>query len=1024
MFLKTVLALLIPALGILALPKAVGQSARPGWGATPYTGPDGAGVTFRTWAPNASSVTVAGNFNGWNTLTLPLSPEGNGIWSRDVANIGASAQYKFVINGNLWRRDPYSQQNVGSGTRNSIVVDHGAFNWGGEKSFVIPPPHELVIYELHVGAFFAPQPGLVGRFTNVIAKLDHLVDLGINAIELMPVNDFASITSWGYNPSYPFAIEPSYGSPDDLKRLVKASHERGIAVLMDMVHNHWGSDENDWSLWQYDGWSGTGSGGGIFFFEEPGWCCTWWGPRPDYRRPEVQDYILENFRMWKRDYRIDGFRWDAPQFMLYTDNTRSMTVPGASNLIDLVISTLSNEYDRTYHIAEDIKGVVGFNSHWDFSFHSTLQNIMAQGSDNNRNMINLAGIINHEPNRIIYSESHDTTGDLNNGRRLPVAIHGEDPESYFARKRTGLAALFTLTAPGTPMIWMGQEMLATNVFGDLRPLDWERTNTFAETTRLYRDLIRLRRNLDGLSAGLLGPNCGMFLIDNSAKLIGYRRYTDDHPEQDVVVLANLRNATVTNRSVTFPRPGPWYVHFNSDSLTYGADYSGTGPGYVIASGSPPAAEIDLGPYSALILSQTPDTSVIGIRLDLDDTTLGNANHILEPGETLFANLIVFNSSPLPAQTVTAELQARHPDILIKQPIVHIPFIDPGGVVTSTTRFVFHLPSDWICGTPVELDVILQHPGGQSYLTEAFPSGSPSDLHPATSTFLSPDVPQDILDNQTIYSELLIDQPSLGAIQKVVPRLRIDHTWNSDMIIALQHPDGTEILLADRRGGSGENYGDGDCGSPELLYTVFDDQAPTAIAAGTSPFTGAYQPETPLAALNGKPANGLWRLRITDVFPLDPGVLHCWELEIDAIEIVYACDATPQLSLDTDGDGLPDWWELAFFGGPTNAIAHQDYDSDGYTNLEEYLAGTDPLNPDSFLRLAAIPDAHGEPAVQLHWPSATDRTYTLWFTPDLADSPFEILETGIPATPILNIWRNEDPALPIGFYLIELDDIAP
>ncbi|HMO50812.1 MAG TPA: alpha-amylase family glycosyl hydrolase [Kiritimatiellia bacterium] len=996
------------------------QSPRPGWGATPYAGPGGTGVTFRTWAPNASSVTVAGTFNGWNTTSLTLSPEGNGVWSRDIAGILPGAQYKFVINGSLWRRDPYSRGNVGTGTRNSIVVNPDAFDWGGAKTFVRADNRDLVIYELHVGAFYDPNPGdeAVGRFTNVAEKLDHLVALGINAVELMPVSDFATPTSWGYNPSYPFAVEPSYGNPDELKALVKACHERGIAVFMDMVHNHWGDDFNDWSLWQYDGWSGTGSGGGIFFFEEPGPCCSPWGPRPDYRRTEVSDYIARSFRLWLEEYRMDGFRWDAPKYILFTDSAMTTPVPGASAMVGHILSALSNEFGSVLNIAEDIAGAPGFDGHWDFSYHATLQNLLAQGSDTDRNIPALASAINRAPGRVIYSESHDTTGDLNNGRRLPVAIDASDPESYFARKRSALGAVFTLTAPGIPMIWMGQEMLATNVFGDRRPLDWSRTNTFVHVVQLYQDLIRLRRNMDGVTAGLSGNRCEMLVTDNSQKVIGYRRYDDEHPEQDVVVLANLRNTT-RQRVMPFPRAGAWYVHINTDASTYGPDYGDAGPAFVVAAGSPPTAEVTIGPYSALILSQQPLIGVTLARLDLDDAALGNGNGAAEAGEIVLASAVVSNRSGVAVSGATVELRARDSGVTVLQPLIALPELAAGQVATGATRFAVAMPHDWACGRSAAFDAVVRFPGGEFWSAPEFPGGIAVETGSATARMDSANVPVDILDNMTVYSNLEISDPAWGDVEGLSVYLRINHTWNADMIIALQHPDGTEVTLANQRGGSGDNFGTGACGSSGIVFAVFDDGAATAIGAGTSPFAGQFRPESPLAAFTGKPAAGTWRLRIDDVFPADPGALLCWGLELRAQRRSYQCDTVFEIAADRDGDGLPDWWEWAYYGDPTHALADADDDEDGFVNREEFWAGTDPRRADSTFTARIEPAQPGDPTPAIQWPSAPGRAYRIWRTRDLLHVPFQLWRPHVPATPIVNREIDPESADAPWFYRVEL-----
>ncbi|MFM8784158.1 MAG: alpha-amylase family glycosyl hydrolase, partial [Phycisphaerales bacterium] len=232
---------------------AFGQaSTRPGVGAVPYSGTT-SGVTFRTWAPNASSVNVAGSFNGWNTTTHPLVAEGGGWWSRDINGVTVGTQYKYVVrNGTqtLWKNDPRARRLVNS-LGNSIVYSPTAYQWQ-TGPFSIAPWNEVVLYEMHPGTFnVLPGNQPPGTFAHAAQRLDHVRDLGINAIALMPVNEFPGNLSWGYNPSYPYSVESAYGGPDALKAFIDAAHARGIAVLGDVVYNHWGP--NDMDMWVFDG---------------------------------------------------------------------------------------------------------------------------------------------------------------------------------------------------------------------------------------------------------------------------------------------------------------------------------------------------------------------------------------------------------------------------------------------------------------------------------------------------------------------------------------------------------------------------------------------------------------------------------------------------------------------------------------------------------------------------------------------------------------------------------------------------
>ena len=170
-----------------------------------------AGVAFRVWAPNAGSVFVKGEFNGWSDTATPLVHEENGYWYVDMESAKPGQEYKFVlINGDrkLERVDPYARQ-VTNSTGNSVIYDPSSFDWQDDR-FDLPPHNELVIYEMHIGSFFTDADGKPGGFDDALEKLGHLKRLGVNAIQIMPVAEFAGDYSWGYNPANIFAVESIY----------------------------------------------------------------------------------------------------------------------------------------------------------------------------------------------------------------------------------------------------------------------------------------------------------------------------------------------------------------------------------------------------------------------------------------------------------------------------------------------------------------------------------------------------------------------------------------------------------------------------------------------------------------------------------------------------------------------------------------------------------------------------------------------------------------------------------------------
>jgi 1,4-alpha-glucan branching enzyme len=585
--------------GLVIAATAFAQSSRGGMGAVPYADSNGTGVTFRTWAPNASSVNVRGSFNGWGTTAMAADPSG-GTWSVDVPRARAGDQYKFDLNGS-WRKDPRGKRVVNS-AGNSIVYDPNAFDWAGH-SFGGIWRNDLVIYQMHVGTYNA-ESWLPSTFDQALEKLDHIKSMGFSAVKLMPVNEFPGDRSWGYNPSDPYAIESAFGGPDGLKRFVKTCHENGIAVLIDVVHNHYGP--SDLEMWQYDGWSQNGLGG-IYFYNDWKAHTDWGSTRPDYGRAEVRDYIKGQIRMFLEDYKVDGFRWDSVYNI--RNASGSWNQIGSDMLWD-INQMMINEFPNAFRIAEDhaFDTDVGFEAQWDHGFLNDIRWLATAPSDSDRNMDTLAHYLSNGGfNWVRYAESHDSCGDLNNKHRLPRDIDSANPQGYWAKKRALLAHTIALVSPGIPMIFAGSEMHEDWTFSNNTALRWSLTNQNAGIVRAFADLIHLRRNFHGNTSGLKQPGkASVHHVDHTAKVVGVIRWDQGGQTDDLVIVLNASAIPRTGYSMPFPSAGTWYCLYNSDSTAYDAGFGGDGPavgGSVSVSGT--TASLDLGAYSMQIYSKTP-----------------------------------------------------------------------------------------------------------------------------------------------------------------------------------------------------------------------------------------------------------------------------------------------------------------------------------------------------------------------------------------------------------------------------------
>ena len=586
-----------------------------GMGAIPHAH----GVAFRVWAPNADAVSVIGDFNDWNGEAAPMRHEAGGYWYADLAGARIGQGYKFrLVNGDqiLERIDPYAREVVNSSAHG--VVHDPEFDWQGD-AFELPPHNELVIYEMHIGSFNPAEPDRPGSFAEAEARLSHLQRLGVNALQVMPVAEFAGDYSWGYNPANIFAVESAYGGPAAFKRFVRAAHRLGLAVILDVVYNHLGPSDLD--LWQFDGWSENG-GGGIYFYNDWRAETPWGDTRPDYGRGEVRQYIHDNAMMWLEDFHVDGLRFDMTLYMRSVRGEGGDDLPDGWGLAQWINRDLRARFPGRIAIAEDLRnndwltkspdeGGAGFHAQWDASFVHPVRAAVIVADDAQRSMqaVHDALVMCYDGDafrRVVYSESHD---EVANGKaRVPQEVNPDDPLGWHAQKRSALAAALVFTAPGIPMLFQGQEFLQGEWFRDDVPLDWDQKADYHGIVRLYRDLVRLRLNRAGHTRGLAGQFLNVFHVNEAAKLIAFQRWDQHGVGDDVVIVMNFGHQTWDNYEIGLPCAGQWALRFNGDARVYSPEFSDHPSASLIASDSPmdglaARAALSIAPYSALIYSQ-------------------------------------------------------------------------------------------------------------------------------------------------------------------------------------------------------------------------------------------------------------------------------------------------------------------------------------------------------------------------------------------------------------------------------------
>ncbi|HEY3916042.1 MAG TPA: alpha-amylase family glycosyl hydrolase, partial [Verrucomicrobiae bacterium] len=243
---------------------------------------------IRVWAPTPKNVELQ-----LASRRLPMTRQPDGWWTAEVSSLDADGDYGFILDGEGPLPDPRSGSQPRGALGLSRRVQHQAFTWS-DTGWQAPPLSSAVFYEMHPGTFTP-----AGTFDAAIEKLDHLIDLGVTHLELMPVNEFVGDRGWGYDGITLFAPHHAYGGPEGLKRLVNACHVKHLAVVLDVVYNHFGPAGHHWKKFAP--------------FFKPSYA-TPWGPAinfDDSLSDEVRRFFLDNAIQWLRDYHFDGLRLDA-----------------------------------------------------------------------------------------------------------------------------------------------------------------------------------------------------------------------------------------------------------------------------------------------------------------------------------------------------------------------------------------------------------------------------------------------------------------------------------------------------------------------------------------------------------------------------------------------------------------------------------------------------------------------------------------------------------------------------------------
>ncbi|HEV2172759.1 MAG TPA: alpha-amylase family glycosyl hydrolase [Nitrospira sp.] len=562
---------------------------------------------FRVWAPNASDVQVEIDYpSGLQALDLGLEP-GTGNWSADgiPATSNLTYQYRITTRPGLdndtsqpWLRTDARAVQVQSSDPASKGYILPAFS--AVQPFSTPAFENFLIYQLHVGSFTGLNDGVTNptptsTFVKMIPKLDYIRALGFNAIEMLPISDFRADINGGagegYGPSDMFASENLYASSPDravaeLLELVDTCHSKGLAVILDVVYNHAGISNNRY--WQYDGNHSGDNGipGGIYFVHG---YHTPWGEGFALWQREVRDFILDNARMYLRDYRVDGLRFDAAQAI-------------QADALGAIVNTLRTEFPSKYLIAEyngndrgtsasgwhDPYGELGFSATWDLSSPSDCFDFL-NGTDPLDKLLARIGSFStpnpwHSVNYLTGSHDQIYPGDNRAGCYITQRFGGR--LNGFARAKARLGWALNATLPGTPMLFMGTEGHLDGFWDPVvgtgydHRLNWlEIGNDIgAPMQQMVGDINRLRWKHPALRS----PNGLVTHIDHQNTVVAFKRYNDQGDVLLIIVNAGDGQWNTNQHGVSLSGDsGTWREIFNSQAPVYGGINTVGNPGNAI-----------------------------------------------------------------------------------------------------------------------------------------------------------------------------------------------------------------------------------------------------------------------------------------------------------------------------------------------------------------------------------------------------------------------------------------------------------
>jgi 1,4-alpha-glucan branching enzyme len=529
-------------------------------------------IEFQLFAPYNKEAAIFGSFSDWESI--PMEKGDDGYFRTSVELEDGEYRYKFRVRSKSWFLepdqwveiiDPYATD-IDEYTQNSIlrikdgqkIVD--TYVWQHDDK-ALPSDRELVIYELHVGDFSGGEedPYARGKYQHVTEKLDYLCELGVNAIELMPVKENPGEYSWGYSPQHFFAAESNYGRTEELKKLVDECHGKGIRVIIDGIYNHSNTDSPLTQI-DHDYW----------YHHEPSDPDNSWGPEFNYEHYDKNldlkpawKFIGDTIIFWIQEYHLDGIRYDAARQIDNYDFMHWITQKAKEAAGPKPFYNIAEHIPETTSIT-NLDGPM--DGCWHDSFYHT---VLAHICGDAFNLEELKDVIDCKrqgfmgaTNVINYLTNHDHD-------RLMVELANREIFDEAAFKRVKLGVVLLMTAVGVPLVWMGEE------FGEYHPkktesqkIEWNLLENDLNKSlfEYYKGLIHLRKQ----NQALYTENIEFFYEDPESKVLAYARWNDEGSR--VVVVANFSDQYLAGYRVPhFPENGTWHEWTGDYDLESGDD---------------------------------------------------------------------------------------------------------------------------------------------------------------------------------------------------------------------------------------------------------------------------------------------------------------------------------------------------------------------------------------------------------------------------------------------------------------------